>query len=70
MPPSELSGRYRLGDKEEGGVGRPLDSKPSEKDLGVLVDDKLEMSWQYALAVHESKSYPGLHQGEHAQQVR
>ena len=44
----------------------PLQGHPSEsshvKDWGILVNRKLDMSQQCALAVQKAKLYPGLHQ--------
>ncbi|GAB0204594.1 hypothetical protein GRJ2_002925000 [Grus japonensis] len=51
--------------------GEWIESNPEEKDFVVLVDEKVNMSWQYALAAQEADQlYPGLHQKERDWQVK
>ena len=47
-----------------------MESSPEEKELGVLVDEKLNMAWKRVLAARESQPYPGVHQKKHGQQVK
>ena len=47
-----------------------IESSPDEKDLGELVDEKLNIDLAVCICSPESQPYPGLHQKQHGEQVK
>ncbi|KAJ7410964.1 hypothetical protein WISP_105317 [Willisornis vidua] len=55
--------QYRLGDEQ-------MESSPPEKDLSVLVDERLDMTWQCALTAQQAKHILDCIQSRVASRVR
>jgi len=50
--------------------GEGVESSPVEKDLKILVDEKLDMTWQHALASQEAKHILGCIKPSMARRLR